>query len=315
MNIAIAIPNHNQHDMVRTTIAALQRQTVRPSTVYVLSDGKPYWNFPGESYPFCVVPINNSGKFIGRCGNRNSVVNPFLQSDNDALIFIDGDCSPMRVDFVERYETLLSNHDLIFGTREHTDIDNLEMPPSDILTANMDNMWVKKPIDYTDLRVVAGAVKAWNEAKTFSERLDLMLTGMIGWSCNFAFSKRGLTELTKFQKSTYGMAEGIFDSDAFKDGWGYEDVAMGIDALYAGLDISVTDSVKVLHQAHDRSDGLFDHVKGRHIIMERYRELDRNSRMKDWIYKAAIAASAFFTGGLITGLITGMINFMNILGM
>ena len=315
MNIAIAIPNHNQHDMVRTTIAALQRQTVRPSTVYVLSDGKPYWNLPGESYPFSVVPINNRGKFIGRCGNRNSVVKPFLQSDNDAIIFIDGDCSPMKVDFVERYETLLSNHDLIFGTREHSDIDTLEMPPSDILTANMDNMWAKKPIDYTDLRVVSGAVNAWNEAKTFSERLDLMLTGMIGWSCNFAFSKRGLTELTKFQKSTYGMAEGIFDSDAFKDGWGYEDVAMGIDALYAGLDIAVTDSVKVLHQAHDRSDGLFDHVKGRHIIMERYRSLQKAVAQKDRIYLTAIIATLFFTGGLITGMVTIAINLQQMLGM
>lgn len=315
MRIAVAIPNHNQHDLVRTTIAALQRQTVRPSAVYVLSDGKPFWNLPDENYPFPVIPINNRGKFIGRCGNRNSVVKPFLMSDNDALVFMDGDCSPMTVDFIETYEALLSNHDLIFGTREHSDITDLVNPPSDILTANMDNMWAGNKIDYTDLRVVAGAVKAWNEARTFSERLDLMLTGMIGWSCNFAFTKRGLQELTKFQKTTYGMEEGIFDSDAFKDGWGYEDVAMGIDALYAGLDIAVTDSVKVLHQAHDRTDGLFDHVKGRHVIMDRYRNLQKSVELKDRIYRIAIIASAFFTGGLITGLVTGTINLQQMLGM
>lgn len=312
MKIALAIPNHNQHILVRNTIFALQRQTVLPSAVYVLSDAKPYWNLPEEECPFKVIPINNHGKFIGRCGNRNSVVPEFLQSDNDALIFIDGDCSPLTDDFIEKYIDLLKKHDLVFGTREHSNINGLENPPSDILTANMDNMWSKKPIDYTDLRVVSGAVKAWNDAKSFNERLDLMLTGMVGWSCNFAFTKSGLKKLTKFQKCTYGMVEGIFDSNAFKDGWGYEDVAMGIDALYAGLNIGVTNTVKVFHQAHNRSDGLFDHVRGRHIIMDRYRELHKAVELKDRIYKVALVATAFFSVGLITGMVTIAINLQHL---
>lgn len=312
MKIAVAITNHNQHYHVRDTVAALYRQTVKPSTVYVLSDGKPYWNLPNDMHE--IIPINNRGKFMGRCGNRNSVIRPFLESDNDVLIFMDGDCAPMQTDFLETYAKHMAKYDLIFGTREHSDISGLAKPPSDILTANMDNLYTNKPIDYTDLRVVAGAVKAWEESTTFAERIDLMLTGMIGWSCNFAFTKKGLKRLRKFQQNTYGLAEGIFDSNTFKNGWGYEDVAMGIDALYAGLEIGIADDVKVLHQVHDRTDGLFDHVKGRHLIMERYRGLEKNTKMKDLIYRAAIVASAFFTGGLITGLITGTINFMSIFG-
>lgn len=313
MKIAVAITNHNQHYQVRDTVAALYRQTVKPSAVYVLSDGKPYWNLPGD--PHEVIPLNNRGKFMGRCGNRNSVIGPFLESDCDILVFMDGDCSPLRTDFLETYARHMAKYDLVFGTREHSDITGLAKPPSDLLTANMDNLYERKPIDYTDLRVVAGAVKAWEDSSTFEERIDLMLTGMIGWSCNFAFTKEGLETLRKFQKSTYGLSEGIFDSNTFKDGWGYEDVAMGIDALYAGLEIGIVDDVRVLHQVHDRSDGLFDHVKGRHLIMERYRELEKNVAMKDIMGAVAIGATAFFTGGLITGLITGTINFMNILGM
>ena len=312
MKIAVAITNHNQHYQVRDTVAALYRQTVKPSAVYVLSDGKPYWNLPGD--PHEVIPLNNREKFMGRCGNRNSVIGPFLESDCDILVFMDGDCSPLRTDFLETYAHM-AKYDLVFGTREHSDITGLSKPPSDLLTANMDNLYERKPIDYTDLRVVAGAVKAWEDSSTFEERIDLMLTGMIGWSCNFAFTKEGLETLRKFQKSTYGLSEGIFDSNTFKDGWGYEDVAMGIDALYAGLEIGIVDDVRVLHQVHDRSDGLFDHVKGRHLIMERYRELEKNVAMKDIMGAVAIGATAFFTGGLITGLITGTINFMNILGM
>lgn len=162
---------------------------------------------------------------------------------------------------------------------------------------------------------MSGAVDAWKESKTFSERLDLMLTGMIGWSCNFGFSRKGLKRLRTFQKKTYELDEGIFDSEAFGDGWGYEDVAMGIDALYAGLDIWITDTVRVGHRSHNRTDGLFDHVRGRHKIMERYRMLDRYVKSHDGILRLAIAATSFFTAGLITGMVTMAINLQHIMGM
>jgi hypothetical protein len=313
MKIAVAITNHNQHYQVRDTVDALYRQTAAPAAIYVLSDSKPYWNLPTDRHE--VIPINNRGKFMGRCGNRNSVIKPFIDSDYDALIFMDGDCSPLNPDFIEKYAKHLAKYDLVFGTRRHSDIAGLTKPPSDLLTANMDNLYAQQPIDYSDLRVVAGAVSAWADSKTFEERLDLMLTGMIGWSCNFAFTKKGLKRLRKFQKSTYGLAEGIFDSNTFKDGWGYEDVAMGIDALYAGLEIGIVDDVKVYHQVHNRTDGLFDHVKGRHLIMNRYRELEKNTNAPNMVGIAAIIATAFFTAGLIAGLVTEAINFMSILGM
>ena len=313
MRIAVAIPNHNQHEMVKETIRMLYALPTVPAAVYVLSDAKPYWNLPGDVGN--VIPLNNGKEFVGRCGNRNSVISHFLGSDYDALVFMDGDCYPDSPDFLGRYETLLSNHDLVFGTRRHDDVSGLDTPPSDLLTANMDNLWSGNPVDYTDLRVVSGAVRAWKEAMTFNERLDLMLTGMIGWSCNFGFTKRGLAQLRKFQKDTYGMDEGIFDSEAFKDGWGYEDVAMGIDALYAGLDIDITDTVRVGHRSHNRSDGLFDHVKGRHAIMERHRMLERYVKSRNGILRLAIAITAFFTAGLITGMVTMGINLEQIIGM
>ena len=312
MNIAVAIPNHNQHELVRTTIRKLMDQSITPATIYVLSDGKPFWDFSGNPR---IVSLNNAGKFTGRCGNRNSVIAPFLQSDDDAIVFMDGDCFPDTPDFLESYSILLDNHDLVFGTRRHTSVDGLEMPPSDLLTANMDNLYHGKKLTYSDLRLVSGAVGAWRDAKKFTERLDLMLTGMIGWSCNFGFSRKGLERLREFQKATYGLDEGIFDSNAFQEGWGYEDVAMGIDALYAGLDITITDGVRVGHHSHNRSDGLFDHVKGRHAIMERYRGLEKASEGWEWVKRAALVASAFFTAGLITGMVTETINLLNVIGM
>ena len=313
MKIAVAIPNHNQHWMVAETIRKLYSLPTKPAAVYVLSDAKPYWASPED--PGKVIEINNRDKFLGRCGNRNSAVQPFLDSDYDAIVFMDGDCYPDSEDFLGAYEKLFRKHELVFGTRRHDKADGLSVPPSDLLTANMDNLWLKRPVDYTDLRVVAGAVKEWQGTRSFSERLDLMLTGMIGWSCNFGFTREGLRKLRKFQESTYSLHEGIFDSDAFGDGWGYEDVAMGIDALYAGLDIWITDTVRVGHRSHDRSDGLFDHVKGRHKIMERCRMLDWYVKSKTNVMTAMLLLYLFFIAGVITGLVTmnfSMSNFFDL---
>ena len=310
IKIAVALTNHNQHNMVAETVEMLLAAKTKPSHIYILSDGKPYWDFSGNPR---IIPINNAKKFIGRCGNRNSVITPFLESGDDAIVFMDGDCFPDTDNFLDKYEKLLKSNDLVFGTRRHTSVEGLIMPPSDLLTANMDNMWNGVPMDYTDLRIVSGAVSGWNEAKSFNERLDLMLTGMIGWSCNFGFSRKGLLKLRKFQKDTYGLDEGIFDSNAFNDRWGYEDVAMGIDALYAGLDIDITDGVRVVHRSHDRSDGLFDHVRGRHAVMERFRMLEGAASAWERLKKAAMIASAFFTGGLITGMVTYAVAMQQIL--
>lgn len=75
---------------------------------------------------------------------------------------------------------------------------------------------------------------------------------------------------------------------------GYEDVAMGIDALYAGLDIWIADDIKILHNSHNRTDGLFDHVKGRHLIMDRYRRLDKITKQKDRSYNTLMLTFGFY---------------------
>lgn len=297
MKIGLSITNHNQNDNIKNIIDNITKQTKQPDVIFVCSDGKKF-----ESDVKNVVCINNK-KLKGRCQNRNSVIPYFYKHNLDAIIFIDGDTHPKDNDFIEKYEELFNNYDLIFGTREHTDISGLNVPPSDLLTANMDELWQHKPLNYQDLRVVSKAVESWQNATTFNEKLDLMITGMIGWSCNFGFTKVGLTKLLDFMEDNYGRRE-IFDSQAFSGSWGYEDVAMGLDALYANLNIWISDNVKILHKSHERTDGLFDHVKGRHLIMERSRNLDKLSKQKDKIYTILMLIFGFYIVGVITGLVT-----------
>lgn len=303
MKVAVAITNHNQADTVSQAISALRRQTRRPDVIFVCSDAAQYEDASDD-----VVCID-SRSTPGRCGNRNSVYSEFMDSGCDIIIFMDGDCRPEKRTYIQNFGEHLLENDLVFGTRRHDDIDgSIRLPASDFLTANMDNMWSGDRMDYTDLRVVSGAVDAWHESDDFDERLDLMLTGMIGWSCNFGFTRKGMARLISFMGSEHGVADSIFDSNTFSSGWGYEDVAMGIDAMYAGLKIDIFDDIRVLHRAHERSDGLFDHVRGRHLIMDRYRGLAFSSKLRDRVYTLMIVVTAFFFAGVITGLVTGFIS-------
>ena len=59
-----------------------------------------------------VICINNK-KLKGRCENRNSVITEFLNSDSDALVFIDGDSYPKNKDFIIKYEDLFEKYDVL----------------------------------------------------------------------------------------------------------------------------------------------------------------------------------------------------------
>ncbi len=269
MKITVAITNHNQDHLLPKTIYMLNEQVDVPDKIYVLTDGREFNNIYKN-----VENIDNR-KNPGRCTNRNSIIPIFLNNDTDALIFIDGDSWPSSKKYITKYKKLLVKYDLVFGTRRHTSVNDIKVPASDLLTANMDELWQGKELNYDDLRVTSGAVKAWNNTKSFYEKVDLMLTGMIGWSCNFGITKAGLLKHLEFMKHKYNLENALFDSKAFSKGWGYEDVAMGIDAIYAGLEVGISEDIEIMHQAHERTDGLFDHIKGRHVIMERYRNLEQ----------------------------------------
>ena len=270
MKLTVAITSHNQTEQLAKTICLLNEQTEKPDNIFLLVDGKKDLDI------YKNVTVINNKENPGRCNNRNSIILPFLISDSDALVFIDGDSWPKDKKFIKNYKKLLSKYDLVFGTRRHTPIDNITLPASDLLTANMDELWQGKPLNYDDLRVTSGAIKAWNNAKTVDEKIDLILTGMITWSCNFGISRKGLLKHTEFMEKTYNIVDKLFDNKTFAKGWGYEDIAMGLDAIFAGLNIGISENIEVIHTAHERSDGLFDHIKGRHLIMERYRKLYNN---------------------------------------
>lgn len=301
MKLAVCIINHDQQ--IDKVIKSLDRQSKKPDLIIVCSDGKQVPHFDRED----IISLDNS-KNPGRCTNRNIGAKEFLDSECDSVIFIDGDCVPKSRDFLADMADRLDQFDLVYATRQH-DIKGkkLKFPPSDLLTVNMDNLYHGKKLDLTDLRVASRAVESFNESETFEERLDLMLTGMIGWSCCFGMTRKGLETHLKFMKNIHGKNE-LFDSSAFDGSWGYEDVAMGIDALYAGLKITVAEDCTVIHDAHERCDGLFDHVRGRHLIMQRARSIEKAVKVKDKAYLTMMILFFSYIAGIITGLVTGAIS-------
>ena len=171
------------------------------------------------------------------------------------------------------------NDSLVFGLRQHVFgmgymkgklyIEITSFPrkyPSDLLTSNMDNRVSHKSMDGTDLRKVSGMVKRFNKPKDFNQMVDYILTGWVCWSCNFSIGRDALDKI-------YQLNNSWFDEKDFNDGWGYEDLAFGLDAAFAGVDIKLSDKPVVDHLVHDRSDELYTHIDAKHKIMNRYRKL------------------------------------------
>ena len=296
MNIVVVIPCHNQDEIVKLNISRLlNNQTIVPNKIIVVND---------KSTSFSIIEtdiikvIHTS--INGRSSTRNYGIKTALEVGADLVIFMDGDTVPEHDRFIENYAELYPDENpwpkFVFGTRKHvsrpvegqlsrffTGMPYNEVKvtkyPSDLLTGNMDKIITDRPIrlrdlDTRDLRIISGVADEFNKLN-HEEKIDMVISGMVTWSCNFAVNKHGLSLLRSHNMMVHGR-EFYFDDNDFNTGWGYEDVALGLDAMFAGVDIMISKASDILHFVHNRSDELNTHIVGRHKIMDRYRKLYKN---------------------------------------
>lgn len=295
----VVLLSHNQKKTISRCISKLRECDPPPSSFIVVDDRSDPEQIPHSSGPDVLVV--HTEKTHGRSSARNLGIREALAAGADYIIFMDGDTMPEDTAFVWGHTEFLAGGEpgrMLFSTRRH--IPNPEKPctkpPSDYLTANMDSMYNREDLTSTDLRVVSDTVSTYQSASTFDEKCDLILSGMVTWSCNFSFDREAATKLNTFMVEKYKI-DGWFDDMAFSSGWGYEDIAMGLDSLFAGIDIQIQDGPRVLHLMHDRTDELHSHIQGRHRIMERYRKLLAGSlSAKSGI--GSHARSLYMAGGL-----------------
>lgn len=254
MKISICITNHNQNDLVKQTLDIIEYQYQKPEYIFVCSDDKPYKTKDPK-----VICINKSNDPM------NTVIKEFIDTDSDALLFINGDSYPKEKDFLIKYEDLFEKYDLVIGTKEYIKNKN-----------KIENSFVDK----------------WENAKTFTEKLDL-ITEMNGFTSNFGITRTGLMKYLKFMEKHYEKRVLFDDCENY-------DIAMGIDALYAGLNIWISNDIKILQQTPDKNIV----ENNRHLIMERVRNLDKITTIKDKAYTTLIIMFWVYIVGVITGLVT-----------
>lgn len=313
--IVVVIPHHNQKSTVELCISHLLLGTRVPDLILVIDDHSD----PGQELYIAdkgLVKVEPAKYGKGRSSTRNQGIRSAMEEQADFIIFLDGDTIPESEDFVYQHVLALSGGPpgrMHFSTRRHiprpTDFrdylsgtmfypsEKCTVPPSDYLTANMDNLYKGKPMVDTDLRVVSRTIEEYGKAQGFDEKCDLILSGMVTWSCNFSLDAEAAVKINKLMKDIYHV-DGWFDDTVFNTGWGYEDVALGLDALFAGVDIRISDGPRVLHFMHNRSDDLHSHIQGRHRIMERYRKL-MTSKINNSIGGATKALSLYMSSGLV----------------
>ncbi len=280
MNAIVILPCHNQEEIVKINIARMKIQSWVPQ-ILVLNDHSDTFNIPNDE----VVTTFDTAKFnvSGRSATRNLGIDLALDKGADVLIFMDGDTIPRMDDYIENYMNLFARLGprVIFGMRSHIPrpinfrnfndgldykAEPLTLPPSDMLTANMDNLYNNKPMSNIDLRITGNMVNYFKDAETLEQKLSYVLSGWVTWSCNFAINRCGIEKIGRKNKGMY------FDADEYKE-WGYEDIAFGIDALFYGVEMEMTTTCNTYHFLHDRSDGLYTHVLGKSKIFQRYIKL------------------------------------------
>jgi glycosyltransferase involved in cell wall biosynthesis len=283
MRTIVVIPCHNQQELVNLCISRLKRQSVKPDLILVVNDHS-FLSLRKKTKETDLVRVIDSPR-KGRVYTRNYGIEYAISNGYDAIVFLDGDCIPQDNNFIRNYlKALKSPQMALFGMRKHIprpkylgdfrdDLDyeetQIKKYPSDLLTANLDK---KRKFDNKDLRVVSGAFNAFNKAKTKIEKLNLLATGMVSWSCNFCLTREAVLQLKSFRKEHYNQ-NNCFDIELFGDVWGGEDNVFGMDLLASGCEIRLVNKSHIYHFMHNRSDELFSHIQINNIMMNRYFEL------------------------------------------
>ncbi len=278
--LTVVIPCKNQDYIVNLTIKKFQNMKVAPDKILVINDNSDIFNIKENDF---VKVINTSNYNVsGRASARNLGIATALEMGSDQLVFIDGDSIPSDDNFIEKYKEEFNQRDnqLLIGLRKHVDkigysgvnlySGKMTKYPSDYLTANQDNFSLGLQPVPDDLREVSKMNVYFNNAATFNDKADLMLSGLVMWTCNFAIDKVALSNVIN---QNYKVFDRLFYFDDVQfTKWGYEDIAFGLDALFADVNVKFV-NVHTHHLMHNRSDELFTHIEGKSIIYNRYRTL------------------------------------------
>lgn len=289
MSTSVIILCRDQQDFVNYAITRLCEQTTLPRNIIVVDDGS---NEPFYPIIDTLVTVVRNEKPVGRSRARNIGINKALTIGNDILVFFDGDSFPADELFIENYERAFQEYPgqcvSFYGMREHIQrpIDFEEFLkddegytykpiiklPSSLLNTNSDNLYLNQDLNFKDYRDISGIVDLYSKMTSFNEKMDLILTGRITWSCNFAIDIAGIEAVRDINDNMF-----YFDDCEFTT-WGHEDVAFGVDSMFAGVECKLIKSTYIKHFLHERApeDTVVGRTAGRHKIMNRYRKHLRN---------------------------------------
>ena len=287
MKISILINNHNQNELVKQTIEVLNYQHQKPHLIYVCSDDKSF--------------TSNIDNVVCIDRDINHGLEEFLCSDSDALIVLGGDCYPSDKKFIMNYEEHLEQFDLVYGMKEYSNPERIAKLPLDLGIENIDNLWKNKQLNLEDIREYMNVVNRWQNTFSSTEKLDMIVSGNVGWNGNFGITKKALFKLKKFIKSLNDNRQ-IMD---FSD-----DLKFCLEAFYSGLKIWMASDVKVVQKISNRKKSIVEEQFDSKLILSKLKKLDSTAKVKDRVYTSMIILFGVYIAGLITGLVTCAINLL-----
>ena len=269
MKISVVIICHNQDHIVNINIAhLLHNQTIKPDHIIVVDDCSSLCNI--SNYPNVHVLSTKHNNTRGRSAARNMGIKKALDLKSDYVIFMDGDMVPLHNQFIEIHVHHLKQNPLgiIFGFRQQVPSVNWK---NQVVYA--DSKAVKDSNESEDPRLIAKIYPVFNELTELNEQVNYVLSGWVTWSCNFSMSSDALNRLniftTKHKQSGSWFDEGTFSEEW---GWGNEDGAFGLDNLYAGNKIILTNTVTLAHLMHESKYIQLKSINGNALLFNRLRK-------------------------------------------
>ncbi len=238
--VSVIVTTYNRSDFLRLSLASLEVQTVRPHEVVVADDGsapehvRVIEELIARS-PLRVVHARQEHLGYRVAANRNNAVR---KATGDYLFFTDGD-AVLFPDVLERHLALGGPRRWVSGYGVRLTAEETARVTEELVRARrLDEVWP----GWEDAR--------WQELVAYAARFRRRARWLWLWRSERRLRKfRFLTLQASVPRAAFELVNG-FDEDF--NGWGFEDLDLGLRLQLAGLRAcTVHDTSRAMHLWHE----------------------------------------------------------------
>jgi len=234
MKLSIVIPTKDKLSRLKLTLQALEAQMDDDSEVVIVFDGcepamvEQFRQIPFTFRPVTVVCTRN----VGRAAARNLGVQ---QASGDVIVFLDDDRVPAG-DFIRKHREGHRTPCVLLGDRKDSLVSEFEI----------EALLRHGKVAHTEM-ILKGKLTEGELHKPLPIKLSSRLKGLLFYTGNVSLEKQHFEQAGGF--------------DEHFQGWGHEDLDLGIRLSRIGVPFARDTSITTYHLLHDSSFNITERTK------------------------------------------------------